>query len=158
MEPKRSGNMACVERERERNYRRHLERLNNQRCRIDNTIPDSYAYVRPIGSMRGNPARVEQVNRDNQKLVEKMVHIMNTRGGVDTSEPWRDCNKAINSQRRRNQEQAKIALENAKLLERLERAQPTYRSEKFEADRRRNEEFAARASRYPYQPMDRTSY
>lgn len=150
--------MACLEREQERNYWRHLERLNKQQCRIDNKTPESYAYVRPIGTMRGNPARAEQVNRDNQKLVEKMVHIMNTRGGVDTSEPWRDYNKAINSQRRRNLEQAKIAQENSKLLERLERTQPTYRSEKFEADRRRNEEFAARTSRYPYQPMDRTSY
>ncbi|CAJ1032844.1 putative KIAA1430ue [Leishmania utingensis] len=158
MEPKRSGNMACVERERERNYGRHVERVRTQRSRIDNATPKSCAYVRPLGSMRGNVARAEQVNRDNQKLVEKMVYIMNTRGGVDTSEPWCDHNRAISSQRRRNQEQAVIARENAKILERLECAKPTYRADKFEADRRRNEEFAARASRYPYHPMDRARH
>ncbi|KAG5471308.1 hypothetical protein LSCM1_01385 [Leishmania martiniquensis] len=158
MQPKKSGNMASLEREQERNYWMHRERVANQRSRIDNKMPESCAFGRPIGSMRGNPARAEQVNRDNQKLVEKMVHIMNTRGGVDTSEPWRDKNKAIVSQRRRQQEQAAIARENAKLLERLEHARPTYCAEKFEADRRRNEEFAGRASRYPYQPMDRAAH
>ncbi|KAG5496915.1 hypothetical protein GH5_01425 [Leishmania sp. Ghana 2012 LV757] len=155
MQPKKSSNMASQEREQERNYWLHRDRVASQRSLIDNKTPESCAFVRPIGSMRGNPARSEQVNRDNQKLVQKMVYIMNTRGGVDTSEPWRDKNKAIASQRRRNQEQAVIAQENAKLLGRLEHARPTYRAEKFEADRRRNEEFAARASRYPYQPMDR---
>ncbi|GET91087.1 hypothetical protein, conserved [Leishmania tarentolae] len=157
MQPQRIRNMSSLEREQERNYWKHIERLNNQKCYIDNRTPESCAYVRPIGSTRGNPARAQQISRDNQKLVEKMVHIMNTRGGVDTSEPWRDHNKAINSQRLRDQRLATIAQENAKLLERLEHAQPTYRADKFEADRRRNEEFAARASRYPYQPMDRTS-
>lgn len=149
--------MASMEREREEQYWKHRERVVNQRSTIDNRIPESCAFVRPIGYTQSNPIRAQQVNRDNQKLVEKMVYIMNTRGGVDTSEPWRDKNKAISSQRRRNQEQAVIAHENAKMLERLEKAQPTYRAEKFEADRRRNEEFAARSSRYPYQPMDRTN-
>ncbi|KAK7201928.1 KIAA1430-like protein [Novymonas esmeraldas] len=147
-----------MERERERNYWQHRDRVANQRSRIDNKIPESCAYVRPLGSVRSNPIQTAQVNRDNKKLVEKMVYIMNTGGGVDMSEPWRDHNRAVISQRRRDQEQITIARENAKMLDRLERAQPTYRAEKFEADRRRNEEFAARASRYPYHPLDRPQH
>lgn len=156
MEPKKNGTMTGVERERERQYWQHRERVANQHSRIDNRTPESCSYARKPGTMHQNPSRDAQINRDNQKLVEKMVYIMNTKGGVDTSEPWRDHNKAVSSQRTRNQQQAKIAEENAKMLQRLERAQPTYRADKFAADRRRNEEFAARASRYPYKPMDKS--
>ncbi|KPI84874.1 hypothetical protein ABL78_6079 [Leptomonas seymouri] len=158
MEPKKNGITTCLEREREWQYWQHRQRVATQRHLIDNRTPESCSYSRKPGTMHQNPARTEQINRDNQKLVEKMVHIMNTKGGVDTSEPWRDHNKAISSQRTRDQQQAKIAEENAKLLERLERARPTYRAEKFAADRRRNEEYAARASRYPYKSMDKVEY
>lgn len=149
--------MTGVEREQERQYWQHRERVANQHSRIDNRTPESCSYARTPGTMQQSPARAAQINRDNQKLVEKMVYIMNTKGGVDTSEPWRDHNKALSSQRTRQQQQAKMAEENAKMLQRLEQAQPTYRADKFAADRRRNEEFAARSSRYPYKPMDKTN-
>ncbi|KPA78961.1 hypothetical protein ABB37_06035 [Leptomonas pyrrhocoris] len=155
MQPKMNGTMVGVERDRERAYVQHRERVASQRRRIDNDTPASCAYARKPGAVRTNPARAAQIDRDNAKLVEKMVHIMNTKGGVDTSEPWRDHNRAVNSQRTRQQRQAVVAEENARMLERLERAAPTYRADKFAADRRRNEEFAARASRYPYRPMDK---
>lgn len=83
---------------------------------------------------------------------------MNTRGGIDNSEPWRDNNQSIASQRCRDIRQEQIARENAKLVDRLEKAQPTYRAEKWEASRRANEAIASRISRYTYQPMDSAKY
>lgn len=165
VEPKQSANGLGMDAMRERDYMRHRERVANQRSCIDNSAPASCAYTRPVRSLDSaggatrNKYRQQQIERDNQKLVERMVYIMQTGGSVDNREPWREPKKAAKaSQYKRSTEQQRIAQENAKLLERLEAAQPTYQTHKFEADRTRNEEIAARISRYPYQPLDQTEY
>lgn len=164
MEPKQSGTSLGVAFQQQRDYVRHRERVATQRPRIDNAVPQSWAFSRPVhqsstGGPSGNLARDRTIEHENRQLVQRMVHIMDKGGDIDNSEPWRNPNKAAAaSQRKRTTEQQRVARENARLLERLERAQPTYSTEKFAADRSRNQEIAARISRYPYQPMDRTGY
>lgn len=164
VEPKRSSTGLCSDAMRERDYRKHCERMAKQRSLIDNSTPASCAYTRPVRDLNrpsGRAAvrdrRSEQIEYDNQRLVERMVYIMQNGGGIDNKEPWRQPQKAANaSAYRRNAEQERIYQENAKLLQRLEGTKSTYRVEKLEADRSRNEELAARISHYPYQPMDRS--
>lgn len=158
MQPKRSGAELCEEHIRQRNYQRHLERVATQKPRIDNSTPASCAYTRPVHENRAVRQRQAAIDRENAVLVGRMVHVMQTKGGIDNGEPWRDHNKATSTQRRRQQEQDRIDRENAKLLDRLEGAKSSYRSDKLEADRTRNEMIASRISRYPYEPLDRTGY
>ncbi|CCW65868.1 unnamed protein product [Phytomonas sp. EM1] len=158
MEPKRSGNATCLERAREREYWQHCQRILSQNARINNSTPSSFMFRRPIGEGPIRPhvsERNRQINLDNTKLVERMLNIMQTQGGIDNSPPWRDHNKAINSQRVREVNQRRIADENLKLLGRLERVRPVYNAEQFELEHAQNEEYAARISRYPYRRINR---
>ncbi|EPY33274.1 hypothetical protein STCU_02354, partial [Strigomonas culicis] len=116
-EPKRSGNQACAEAMRERAYQQHRDRLAATKPAVDTSAPESAAFSRHIGKMGSQKKKFNQVERDNQVLVERLVHIMNTKGGVDNSEPWRDHNKAVDSQRCRQKKQDTIDAENQRMLQ-----------------------------------------
>ncbi|CCW71598.1 unnamed protein product [Phytomonas sp. Hart1] len=153
MESERSVNPTLVERAHEREYWRHCQRVLSQKASINNTTPNSFAFRRPIGEGPVRPdvsERNRKINHDNFKLVERMMHIMQTHSSIDNSPPWRDHNKVVNSQHVREVNQRRIAHENFKLLERLEKVKPVYNVEEFESAHAQNEVYAARISRYPY--------
>ncbi|CAD2213934.1 KIAA1430 homologue, putative [Angomonas deanei] len=153
-EPKKSGSQMTQEAMQQRAYQQHRERLANVKPSVDNKTPESAAYTRHVGRQKNNEKQFNQVEYENQVLVDRLVHIMSTKGGVDNSEPWRDKNKGVDSNRKRNNRQKEIDMENQRLLARLQNAKPTYSSQKMKSDRKKNETYASNISRYPYRPMD----
>lgn len=138
-------------------YENHLRRLREQKSCIDNRMPYSCQFTRQEGHYR-DIRREKQIEYDNAVLVRNMCRIMEEGSGVDNKPPHSNYNKAIYLERARQHEKRRIADENTKLLQRLERTQSTYKKEKFDMDRMRNEVIAERISIYPYKPMDRTGY
>lgn len=155
IQPKQSGNAMCQERVIQRDYAKHRQRLATTKPMIDNKEPESYKFTRR-GATPHDDFRQREIDNSNRRLVDAMVHIMNTKGGIDNTEPWHDRNKAVDSQIKRNRERKRLNDENMKMLKRLEAAKPTYSSVKLEESHRQNQKHANRISRYPYQ--EKTGY
>ncbi|CCW71980.1 unnamed protein product [Phytomonas sp. Hart1] len=151
MEPKKCEPATFLKCKHE--YWQHRQRVLNRKEKMFNSTPSSFEYSQPIGEGRIRPHqsdRDRQINYDNSKLVDRMLYIMQGQGGINNSPPWRDHNKAINSQHVRELNQRRIAHENLRLLERIEKVESVYKAEDFESAHAQNEIYAARISRYPY--------
>ncbi|RNF08873.1 uncharacterized protein Tco025E_07074 [Trypanosoma conorhini] len=152
VQPKPTATALWLEQQRQREYKQHRQRVEQQKSCIDNKPPHALSLSNKRALMEQE--RCKRIEEGNRRLVANMTTIMKRGGGIDNKEPWRSSNVERDAERRRVREQQRIEAENLKMLKRLQGTKSVYCVEKWEADREQNEEYIARLCRYPYEPMD----
>lgn len=136
-----------------RNLYLHRNRVANTRSCVDCGLPESYRLNRrPTKRPLKNSERIYEIEHENLLLVQRMTRIMNGKGSIDNSNPYKGPHCANYLQRMRDLDHLRIEKENRHILHRIENSKTSYPLEKFEQDHYRNAEIAARIGRYQRDP------
>lgn len=144
-------NKACMERHVQRCQERHQQKLRDMKCSIDNDCPRAASHLKNKAKKNAIiEEKCAQIETENRLLLEKMSHIMRTKGGID-------CKNDVNyshplSKERRKRELQRITKANQKILERIEGARPTYNHKKWEEEAKRNSEILQNICEFKPQP------
>lgn len=144
-------NKACMERHVQRCQERHQQKLRDMKCSIDNECPRAASHLKNKAKKNAIiEEKCAQIETENRLLLEKMSHIMRTKGGID-------CKNDVNyshplSKERRKRELQRITKANQKILERIEGARPTYNHKKWEEEAKRNSEILQNICEFKPQP------
>ncbi|XP_065887336.1 sperm axonemal maintenance protein CFAP97D1-like [Dysidea avara] len=109
-------------------YSKHRERVKNARSLIDNKAPRIY-YPMNLKKAQAEEQRKARIDQSNRMMLEKIAHIMKTKGGVDDWNNEYTNNKPIHStfhQIFRQQQLDRINNDNKILMERLQSVKPYY--------------------------------
>ncbi|XP_077073182.1 sperm axonemal maintenance protein CFAP97D1 isoform X3 [Siphateles boraxobius] len=98
--------------------------------------------------------RVSRIERENQMLLDKMTHIMQTNGGVDCRNDY--VKKSLGSERRL-QELFHITKENQRILQRLSTCRPRHSVQEWREQWLRNLQLMENIGRYPRHTAQRSS-
>lgn len=90
--------------------------------------------------------RLATIERDNRILLEKMSHIMRTKGRIDN---MNDIEYKSLSRERREREMLRIAKENMNMFKRINRKKPAISTEVLEKDWNRNLKYMDNISSFP---------
>ncbi|CAG9330978.1 unnamed protein product [Blepharisma stoltei] len=125
----------------------HYNKLRRIKSAIDKSCPVTF------GQLKHKPKkdqlteeRFTEIERENRLLLEKMSHIMNTRGNRSFSQTHKkSLNLAV-----RKRKLVQITEENQALLKRLQDKLPHYNVNKWEEERRESEKRLHYMCEYPY--------
>jgi E3 ubiquitin-protein ligase TRIP12 len=113
-------------------YSLHRSKLRHAKATVDTRPPKTYMHLQlKLKKLQMEEERLATVERDNRILLEKMSHIMRTRGRVDNSNDYE--HKSLN-RTKRQQELLRIAHENQAILKRISAKQPVYDRESWKND------------------------
>ena len=131
----------------EYNKQIHYKKLKTIKGQVDSTCPSTYGVLRkkPKKEQLAED-RFTEIERENRILLEKMSHIVNSRGNRSSSTNRR---KSLNNEARKRQN-LQIIVENQALLKRLQDKQPSYSVYRWEEERRNTEKRLKNISEFPY--------
>merc|ERR1719494_705902 len=104
---------------------------------LDNHAPQTYMHLHlKLKKMQVEEERLATVERDNRILLEKMSHIMRTKGRVDNRNDY--AHKSLNKTKRQR-ELLRITHENQAILKRITSKEPHYNQGQWEEDWEKNQ-------------------
>eukprot|EP00055_Hartaetosiga_balthica_P009310 m.36729 g.36729 ORF g.36729 m.36729 type:complete len:589 (+) comp6695_c0_seq2:108-1874(+) len=128
-------------------YDMHRKKLRSIKPTVDTRPPKTYMHLQlKLKKLQIEEERLANIERDNRLLLEKMSHIMRTRGRVDNANDYK--HKSLNKTKRQ-QELLRITHENQAILKRITAKQPFYDHTEWEKDFDRATQFKNQISRYP---------
>ncbi|KAL3763998.1 hypothetical protein ACHAW5_000037 [Stephanodiscus triporus] len=131
-------NKACMERHVQRCQERHQQKLRDMKCSIDNECPRAASHLKNKAKKNAIiEEKCAQIEAENRLLLEKMSHILRTKGGIDCTNDSVNYSHPLSKERRKRELQ-RITKANQKILERIECARPTYNHKKWEDEAKRN--------------------
>ena len=98
--------------------------------------------------------RLQTVERDNRILLERMSHIMKTKGAVDNKNDYE--HKSLSKERRQH-ELKKITAENQAILKRIQNAGPTMKTKSMVTRKDRKKETRKRKEKEQHYSRNRDS-
>ncbi|XP_044155427.1 sperm axonemal maintenance protein CFAP97D1 [Bufo gargarizans] len=104
---------------------------------------DSYHYQCHMSRMEQE--RLAVIEKDNRLLMEKIAHIMRTRGAVDN---WNNCLLRSFNSSRRNREIVRITAENQAIHKRIQDSKPNYDHKKWEEEWKATRKYLQNTSSY----------
>ncbi|XP_067301155.1 uncharacterized protein CFAP97D2 isoform X2 [Pseudorasbora parva] len=105
-------------------YEMHRNKVKSAKPTINTSPPRTYDHLLVKFKKRQlEEERVSRIVRENQMLLDKMSHIMQTNGGVDCRNDY--VKKSLGSDKRQL-ELLRIAKENQRILQRLSTCRPRY--------------------------------
>ncbi|XP_077978084.1 uncharacterized protein CFAP97D2-like [Glandiceps talaboti] len=121
----------------------HRKKVQNAKPVIDDKPPKIYMHlVLKLKKLQMEEERLATIERDNRILLEKMAHIMRTRGRVDNRNNYEQ--KSLNKTKRQR-ELLIITHENQAILKRIVPKEPHYNHIKWEDEWRANSMEASNA-------------
>ncbi|XP_002731042.1 sperm axonemal maintenance protein CFAP97D1-like [Saccoglossus kowalevskii] len=126
----------------------HRRKVRNAKPVIDNKPPHIYMHLQfKLKKLQMEEERLATIERDNRILLEKMSHIMRTRGRVDNRNAYEQ--KSLN-QTKRQRELLIITHENQAILRRILMKEAHYNHVKWEDEWSVNKKYMANIAKYPY--------
>eukprot|EP00049_Salpingoeca_infusionum_P005323 m.90880 g.90880 ORF g.90880 m.90880 type:complete len:585 (+) comp12932_c0_seq1:94-1848(+) len=128
-------------------YALHRSKLRNAKPTVDTRPPKTYMHLQlKLKKLQVQEERLATIERDNRILLEKMSHIMRTRGRVDNTNDY--DHKSLN-RTKRQQELLRIAQENQAILKRISAKQPFYDRTSWEDDYEKSAQYKTQIARFP---------
>lgn len=104
------------------------------KCSIDNTAPRQGSHLRTKAKKNALlEDRIDQIHTENRILLEKMSHIMRSKGGIDNKNNSIKYGQSLNRDRRKRELQ-RITVDNYDILRRIQDVRPTYDHSKWEKE------------------------
>ncbi|XP_056611396.1 sperm axonemal maintenance protein CFAP97D1 [Triplophysa dalaica] len=130
-------------------YEMHRKKVKSAKPTIATTPPKTYNHlIVKLKKLQLEEERISRIKRENQMLLDKMSHIMQTTGGVDCKNEY--VKKSL-VEGKRQLELLHIAKENQKILQRLSTCRPHYNIQAWHNQWLENIEFMKNISSYPSQ-------
>ncbi|EGD75057.1 hypothetical protein PTSG_06715 [Salpingoeca rosetta] len=128
-------------------YGLHRKKLRNAKPTVDTRAPKTYMHLQlKLKKLQMEEERLATVERDNRILLEKMSHIMRTRGRVDNRNDY--DHKSLNKTKRQ-QELLRITHENQAILKRITAKQPFYDRSAWAREYDKARQYQGQISRFP---------
>ncbi|KAL7511456.1 hypothetical protein ACHAXN_009533 [Cyclotella atomus] len=145
-------NKACMERYIQKCQERHKQKLRDMKCSIDNKCPRAATHLKTKAKKNAlMEDRFAQIRTENRLLLEKMSHIMRTKGGIDCRNESVKYSHSL-SKERRKRELARITKENQQILRRIQNAQPAYSHMKWEEEAMKSDKILENISEFKMRP------
>ena len=127
----------------ERHIRRcqelHKKKLRDMKSSVDNKAPRAGSHLRTKAKKNALiEDRIKTIETENRILLQKMSHIMRSKGAIDNNNTSAQHGHSLNIDRRKR-EVARINKDNLKILQRIQEAKPAYNHRKWEQDARNND-------------------
>ncbi|XP_064394176.1 uncharacterized protein LOC135341524 [Halichondria panicea] len=128
-------------------YDEHRRLIRSAKPMVDTKAPAVRGHVTSkLKKKQLQKERTDVIDRDNQTLLKKMQHIMNTGGQVQHKNTFQ--HHSLNEKQRQD-ELDRIAKENKAMLKRLEQVEPIYKVADWIDDWRRKEELTEMITAFP---------
>ncbi|XP_067264926.1 sperm axonemal maintenance protein CFAP97D1 isoform X1 [Chanodichthys erythropterus] len=128
-------------------YEMHRSKVKSAKPTINTTPPKTYGHLLVKFKKRQlEEERISRIERENQMLLDKMSHIMQTNGGVDCRNDY--VKKSLGTEKRQL-ELLRIAKENEWILQRLSSCRPRYSVHVWHEQWLKNLELMENIGRYP---------
>ncbi|KAM5135091.1 sperm axonemal maintenance protein CFAP97D1 [Mantella aurantiaca] len=125
-------------------YHCHMVRVKTARAEVDNKPPWIYLHHHVhMKKMQMEQERLNAIERDNQFLMEKISHIMRTRGVVDN---WNTTYTRISNSGKQSRAIEKIMTENQALHKRIQECKPNYDHRKWEDEWKETQRYLMKTS------------
>lgn len=141
------GNKICAQKNRQRSWELHQQRLKSMKAQVDTTAP----LVCHFDHLRSNMKREQQleeryceIDRENRILLQKMTDIMHQAPATRS----RSGPPSLNNDRRKT-ELSRITQENLGILSRIRKAQPMYNHIEWEDSFRQSSVYLRNCCEYP---------
>lgn len=132
-------NKACMERHIRRCQELHKKKLRDMKSSVDNKAPRAGSHLRTKAKKNALVEdRIKTIETENRILLQKMSHIMRSKGAIDNNNTSAQHGHSLNIDRRKR-EVARINKDNLKILQRIQEAKPAYNHRKWEQDARNND-------------------
>ncbi|CAH1244406.1 C17orf105 [Branchiostoma lanceolatum] len=142
-----SGNKLLQQKWDDKYYNEHRDLVRTAKPMVDTKAPRTYVHMHmKLRKLQLEEERLATVERDNRILLEKMSHIMRTRGRVDNRNEYE--HHSLNREKRQR-ELMRITKENQEILKRIMKREPEYDHAKWQRDWEKNEQFMDNIARYP---------
>lgn len=131
----------------EKRFDNHLQKVQNAKPMIDDKPPKTYVHLHlKLKKMQMEEERLTIIERDNRILLEKMCHIMLTRGSVDNKNFY--DGKSLNRMARQR-ELLRVTHENQAIMRRILSKQATYSHHQWEDEWALNLMYLKNIAKYP---------
>ncbi|XP_033123519.1 uncharacterized protein CFAP97D1-like [Anneissia japonica] len=128
-------------------FDRHRQKVQNAQAVIDNKPPQTYMHLHlKLKKLQMEEERIAIIERDNRILLEKMCHIMRTRGRVDN---YNDYEQKSLNKTKRQRELLRVTHENQAILKRIFSKEAHYSHLKWEHEWELNKKYMANIAKYP---------
>lgn len=132
------SNKLVIQKSRDQSYNIHRDKLSNVKSTIDNKPPKVHSHLKnKAKKAQVEKERLEEIQRDNYKLLNKMSDIMQ-KNYLDNKNSSIQYAKSLNNEYRKR-ELMKITAENHAMLKRIQQKQPVYNHLQWEHERKQNE-------------------
>ena len=124
--------------------------LRDMKCSIDNKAPRRSTHLRTKAKKNAlMEDRITQIETENRILLEKMTHIMHSKGGIDNkNDSSSKYSRSLNIDRRKR-ELARITKDNYQILRRIEGARPAYNHKAWKKQAEKNDKVLQNICQYP---------
>ncbi|XP_064603795.1 sperm axonemal maintenance protein CFAP97D1-like [Liolophura sinensis] len=128
-------------------YQAHRDKVRKSVAVLDTHPPRTYMHLHvKLTKLQKEDNRLAIIERDNRILLEKMANIMQTYGGVDNKNNYKQ--KSLN-RTQRQRELLRITHENIAILKRITTKEPHYCHLRYEADYKAHKQYLLNITRYP---------
>ncbi|XP_048348524.1 uncharacterized protein CFAP97D2 [Sphaerodactylus townsendi] len=128
-------------------YEEHKRKIQAAKPVVDTSAPPTYPHLElKLKKLKLEKDRLAVIQRDNCLLLEKMSHIMRTKGRIDNRNDYEI--KSLN-RRKREQELLRMTKENHAILERISKCKSQYKVQKWNEEWQKAEEYMNSIARYP---------
>ncbi|XP_065827027.1 uncharacterized protein [Oscarella lobularis] len=128
-------------------YDTHQKKLRSASSMVDSSAPRAYPHIQmKLKKQQVQEERLAVIERDNRTLLEKMSHIMRSRGRTDNGNDYE--HRSLNKEKR-EREQLRVSSENKGILTRLQAVRPLYDRKKWEDDFLSHEEHLQLITAFP---------
>lgn len=128
-------------------YNEHRRKVHSAKSMVDTKPPQTYVHMHlKLKKLQLEEEKMSTIERDNRILLEKMSHIMRTRGRVDNRNDY--DYKSLNREKRQR-ELLRVTKENQQILNRITMREPEYSHRAWESDWRSSEKLMDNIGRYP---------
>ncbi|XP_078693549.1 uncharacterized protein LOC144923129 isoform X1 [Branchiostoma floridae x Branchiostoma belcheri] len=142
-----AGNKLLQQKWDDKYYNEHRDLVRTAKPMVDTKAPRTYVHMHmKLRKLQLEEERLATIERDNRILLEKMSHIMRTRGRVDNRNEYE--HHSLNREKRQR-ELMRITKENQEILKRIMKREPEYDHAKWQRDWEKNEQFMDNIARYP---------
>ncbi|XP_035693992.1 trichohyalin-like isoform X2 [Branchiostoma floridae] len=142
-----AGNKLLQQKWDDKYYNEHRDLVRTAKPMVDTRAPRTYVHMHmKLRKLQLEEERLATIERDNRILLEKMSHIMRTKGRVDNRNEYE--HHSLNREKRQR-ELMRITKENQEILKRIMKREPEYDHAKWQREWEKNEQFMDNIARYP---------
>ncbi|XP_071967916.1 sperm axonemal maintenance protein CFAP97D1 isoform X2 [Engystomops pustulosus] len=117
---------------------------------VDNKPPRIFLHHHiHMGKVQMEQERLAVIEKENRLLMEKIAHIMRTRGVLDN---WNNSLFRSHNSSRRNREIVRITAENQAIHKRIQDSKPNYDHKKWEKEWKASRKYLQNTSSYHNMP------